>query len=105
MRISNRQVKYSPKRQRISLTAPTQPRNPINMVKAPTPVRMYAATFKVDDEVCRTEMKLVLSTKIHIPKPRMTAPRIKKRRLKRKRKYFVTFRQPDAIFLLIIIQT
>lgn len=41
----------SPKRQRISLTAPTQPRNPINMVRAPTPVRIYAPTFEVVDEV------------------------------------------------------
>lgn len=93
-----RQVKYRPKRHLISLTAPRQPRNPISMVRDPTPTRIYAPVLTEGDEFCRTEMKLVLSAKIHIPKPRITAPRIRNRRLKRNRKYLVTFRQPDPIF-------
>lgn len=41
----------SPKRHRISLTAPIQPRKPINIVTAPTPTRMYAPVFNKDEEV------------------------------------------------------
>lgn len=39
------------KRHRISLTAPRQPRKPISMVRAPTPMRMYAPFFREGDEV------------------------------------------------------
>lgn len=40
-----------PKRHRISLTAPRQPRNPISMVRAPTPMRMYAPVFREGDDI------------------------------------------------------
>ena len=40
-----------PKRHRISLTAPRQPRNPISMVRAPMPMRMYAPVFKEGEDI------------------------------------------------------
>jgi len=39
-----------PKRHLISLTAPRQPRNPISMVRDPTPTRIYAPVLTEGDE-------------------------------------------------------